>query len=207
MLIRDAVIGTMLLALPAAAQPNFDQCGEIVAGAECALFRADGGGRYVVADLGNFEVGDRVQVLGELNENCATTCQEGDGCVTAVRVTYCDEAIAACGKLVQGVECALFEDDRGFLLAIDRTDGFAVDDRVHITGRFEASCASICHQQSGCVEVESIVPAADDGTCRAPAGSPLCGGVSLGLASIGLIGFAATPRRRFSASAAFVRAA
>ena len=55
--------------------------GTLVQGAECVLFEADVGGLYVLDNLGDFEVGDRVYVMGGLDPNCVSICMEGDGCI------------------------------------------------------------------------------------------------------------------------------
>lgn len=59
----------------------FNKCGRLVQGVTCILFKPKGGGLFVVENLGGFGVGDRVHVVGCLNPDCATVCQQGDGCV------------------------------------------------------------------------------------------------------------------------------
>lgn len=60
---------------------NFERCGVLVQGAECVLFLADGGGLYELDNLGDFKVGNRVQVRGQLEPHCSSYCMQGDGCI------------------------------------------------------------------------------------------------------------------------------
>ena len=55
--------------------------GTLVQGDECVLFQADIGGLYVLDNLGEFGVGDRVYVMGGFDPNCVSICMEGDGCI------------------------------------------------------------------------------------------------------------------------------
>jgi hypothetical protein len=67
----------------------FEGCGELVRGAECVLFSADGGGLYTLDNHGGFEVGDRVFVRGALVVPCFTPCLQGDGCVQLNEIEAC----------------------------------------------------------------------------------------------------------------------
>ncbi len=58
-----------------------DACGVLVRGAECTLV-ATPIGEVVVQNLGNFEVGDFVRIIGCFDPECVTFCQQGVGCVT-----------------------------------------------------------------------------------------------------------------------------
>ena len=60
---------------------NFEGCGVLVQGVECVLFLADAGGLYVLDNLWDFRVGDRVRVRGQLSSPCFTFCMQGDGCI------------------------------------------------------------------------------------------------------------------------------
>ncbi len=168
----------------AAAQDSIDECGWLVAGAECVLFETPDGRRFIPSERGSFEVGDRVRIAGEIDPDCVSTCQEGDGCLRVTRVTHCDGEITACGTLVQGVECVLFQDDRGTLFALDDQAGFRVGDRVRVSGTFTTDRASICQQESGTITHATLSRAAP-GACDD--GSPICalagGALSLFLAA------------------------
>ena len=184
-----AMVAAVLLGAGRAAAQDFDECGVLVQDVECVLFRATNGQQFLLDDVGEFEVGDEVRVIGVKDLACLTTCQNVSGCVAVARIGYCDGQIAACGTLVQGGECVLFEDDKGFLFQVDNTGAFRVGDRVRIRGEFEQDCVTICQQVSGCVRDNTITAATGD--CDDPGGSPVCPTASLAmitLAAAGLLG-------------------
>lgn len=182
----------------AARADSVDLCGELTAGVECTLFKTGDGRLYVLDDAGKFVVGDRVRVIGERDDDCVSICMQGNGCITVASITYCDdEQITACGKLVDGVECILFEDDKGFLFAIDETGGFSVGDRVQVTGRFESDCISVCIQTTGCIRQNTIRAGAADGSCPDGGGSIVCPAAAAGL--LALSGAGLLRRRNFNA--------
>ncbi len=79
--------------------PDFDACGLLVRGAECVLFEG-GGGRYVLSSFDDdFTIGDLVRVVGTLDENCATICSDGDGCIRGARLF--DPFIFPCGTPIE----------------------------------------------------------------------------------------------------------
>lgn len=82
---------------PAAGE--FDACGRLVQGAECVLFEGGGGTYYVVGDFSRFRVGDAVRIIGELNPDCVSFCQEGDGCIGNAELF--DPALFPCGTPVR----------------------------------------------------------------------------------------------------------
>lgn len=98
----NVLIVAAFAAAPALAQlsdePDFDACGVLVQGAECVLFTG-GGGSFVLSDYANFKIGDLVRVIGTLDENCITICQEGDGCIRGAEVF--DPAVFPCGTPVR----------------------------------------------------------------------------------------------------------
>lgn len=71
-----------------------DACGVLVRGTECVLFEG-GGGRYVLSNAGDYRVGDLVRVVGTVDPDCITICQEGDGCIRGA-VVY-DPTVYPCG--------------------------------------------------------------------------------------------------------------
>jgi hypothetical protein len=177
-----------ILIASAAHPDSVEICGTLVRGVECALLEATDGERYVLDDPGEFVVGDSVRVIGERDRDCVSICQEGDGCIAVAYVSYCDgDTIKACGKLVAGIECVLFEDDRGFLFPLENRGSFEPGDRVRVVGRFSRECATICQQSTGCIEDNQIEAAPADGTCTGDDnnddedGSPACPAVSIGL--------------------------
>ncbi len=76
------------------AQTAIDACGVLVRGSKCVLFEG-AGGKYYIPDTGRFQVGDAVRVVGTLDRNCVTICQEGDGCIRGA-VLY-DPNVLPCG--------------------------------------------------------------------------------------------------------------
>lgn len=188
------LMGLNLLAASAAAQLNYDSCGRLVRSGDCVVFRGENGARFVLDDYGDFEAGDDVRVIGQLRFDCLTICQNVAGCIEVSQIIYCDGPVKLCGRLVQGVECVLFEDDKGFLFAIDRRDSFLVGERVRIEGEFTQDCFTICQQTDGCVTVSSIRAGAPGGSCED--GSFVCPAASLGLvAAASAVGLARVGRR------------
>lgn len=79
--------------------PDFDACGLLVRGAKCVLFEG-GGGRYVLSNYDDdFGVGDLVRVVGTLDENCATICSDGDGCIRGA--VLFDPFVFPCGTPIE----------------------------------------------------------------------------------------------------------
>lgn len=176
------------IACPAPAQ-NVDACGTLIQGTECVLFESNEGGRFVLDDRGQFEVGDEVRVIGELDEGCVSVCQEGEGCIAVASITHCDGDVTICGTLVDGVTCLLLEDDQGFLLAIENQGPFEVGDRVQVNGQFDGGCVTVCQQVTGCVQDNTIRAAPADGPCDPP-GSIICPAAGLALLGAGVFGLA-----------------
>lgn len=96
------IAATAAPALAQTSQPtntDFDSCGVLIRGTECVLFQGAGGKYFVEGDFSHFKVGDSVRVVGELNANCITICQEIDGCVGNAEVF--DPLLFPCGTPVQ----------------------------------------------------------------------------------------------------------
>lgn len=185
----STLVVLLMLGAGGVAAQDFDECGVLVQDVECVLFRATNGQQFLLDDVGEFEVGDEVRVTGVKDVACLTTCQNVSGCVEVVRIGYCDGEVAACGTLVQGVECVLFEDDKGFLFQVENTGAFRVGDRVRIRGQFEQDCVTICQQVQGCFR-DNTITAASPGSCDDSGGSPVCPAASLAaitLAAAGLL--------------------
>ncbi len=166
------VLALITLISPASAQSDFESCGTLVTGVECVLFRADSNDQsYVIANRASFVAGDRVRVVGRLDAACVSACQQGGGCIEENTIEACPPEVDACGVLIQGVECALFQPDgelRTYVLEI--LGEFKVGDRVHVTGTRDSSCLTICGQSSGCI-VDNTISTADE-TC--PPATPVC---------------------------------
>jgi hypothetical protein len=193
----------LLAAAAAGQESNFDQCGDLVRGAECVLLRADDESLWVLDDRGEFDVGDRVHVIGEADANCVSTCQEGDGCVTVASIRHCDGAFVECGTLVQGVECVLFESDTNFLFAVENLGDFDVGDRVRVAGTLEGDCVTACLQTHGCISENTIAPASAAGGCDDGAAPPpiVCPTAAGGLVALGALGLIRTRRAARSGAA------
>jgi len=74
---------------------DFDACGVLAVGNGCILFEG-GGGTYVLPDAGGFDFGDAVRVVGTLDPECITICDEADGCIRGAAVY--DPAFYPCGS-------------------------------------------------------------------------------------------------------------
>ena len=71
---------------------EIDNCGKLIAGAECPLFQADGAlGTYVLDQYGGFTVGARVRVSGQIRTDCISTCMQGNGCIHVTQISACTE--------------------------------------------------------------------------------------------------------------------
>jgi hypothetical protein len=122
---------------------DFDDCGFLVQGLECVLFRADSGALYSMKNLGAFVPGDRVHVTGKVSEFCTDRCLEATGCVADNTIEPCP--LDACGRLAPGPEnCVVFVTDDGQEYVLENFGDFVVGDRVHVTGLVRQGCNSIC---------------------------------------------------------------
>lgn len=74
---------------------TIDECGVLVRVGSCVLFEG-AGGRFVLADYGDYREGDLVRVVGTVDENCITICSEADGCVRGAEVF--DPLVFPCGE-------------------------------------------------------------------------------------------------------------
>lgn len=176
----------------ARAATYFDSCGELVEGTECVLFQDfRDNALYVVENLGSFDVGDVVSVVGIYDPNCVTTCQEGTGCIRDNTIVECD-TFTATGTLVAGTECTLFvDDDTDKEYVLDNLGAFEVGDRVFVTGDRDPNCVTACGEGSGCIKNNTITAAENP-----PWFEALCPLSSLGLTSLALAGYAQSRRRR-----------
>lgn len=77
-----------------------DACGVLVRGADCVLFEGSGG-RFYIADYGNFRVGDAVRVVGTADPTCITICRDADGCIRGA--TLYNPAVYPCGTAIPSI--------------------------------------------------------------------------------------------------------
>ena len=94
----------------------------------------------------------------------------------------------ACGTLVRGVECVLFEGGGGCYVLSDYA-GFKVGDAVRVIGTLDKACVTICQEADGCIRgAEVFSPAVF------PCGTPVsvefdpCSGLSSALLGLPLLG-------------------
>ena len=85
-------------------QQEIDACGTLVQVGRCVLF-SGAGGNYVLADYGDFKLGDAVRVIGTISTDCTSICAEADGCIQGA-VVY-DPAIVPCGTPIADLETDL----------------------------------------------------------------------------------------------------
>ena len=105
----------------------------------------------------------------------------------------------ACGTLVRGAECVLFEGGGGRYVLSDYA-GFKIGDAVRVIGTLDEACITICQEGDGCIRgAEVFSPAVF------PCGTPVsvefdpCSGLSSALLALPLLGMRFC-RRRTSAS-------
>ena len=65
------------------------ECGQLIQGVGCTLFQSDSGGLFQIAEIGEFDVGDRVSVAGRVDPECVTVCLQGDGCLDVLALLPC----------------------------------------------------------------------------------------------------------------------
>ncbi len=196
----------------AAAQERlpFDECGTLVSGVECPLFRIADGSEYLLNETGDFEIGQRLRIRGFTEPDCVTFCQQGQGCVRVVSISYCDETLTVCGELVRQQACTMLLDDRGFLLVPDNLGTAQVGDRVRVRGRFDSTCPTVCPANDGCV-LDNTIELAGDEPCRKQNDdndddvSRICELASAVLMSVSALGLVGTVRRSASRPSACSR--
>lgn len=71
--------------------------------------------------------------------------------------------IDACGTLVQGAECVLFEGDGGRFVLSDY-GRFKVGDAVRVVGTVNPNCVTICGEGDGCIQ-DALVYAPEQFPC------------------------------------------
>ena len=109
---RSAIVAALSIAavhgaLAQTTQPSnqeIDACGTLVQVGRCVLF-SGAGGNYVLADYGDFKLGDAVRVVGTISTDCQNICAEADGCIQGA-VVY-DPAIVPCGTPIADLETDL----------------------------------------------------------------------------------------------------
>ncbi len=107
--------------------------------------------------------------------------------------------IDACGRLVRGVECVLFETGgRRYFLA--DYGGFRVGDEVRVVGTVNPDCLTICGEGDGCVQGAVVYDPAvfPCGTDLPDFPGDICAAAATGLAGLAAGGMYLSGRRRFA---------
>lgn len=134
----------------------FSGCGELnVVTQGCYHFLADCGTEFGIWNPGNFNLGDRVWVLG-------TVDLDAEFCFPLVDLPHIPdnkigECFNECGELVQGTPCVLLQTDSGGLYEVGNLGDFQVGDRVRVIGGL-ISDGSFCQQGDGQIFGNSIEP-------------------------------------------------
>ncbi|MCK5126966.1 MAG: T9SS type A sorting domain-containing protein [candidate division Zixibacteria bacterium] len=173
--VADTACATMIVTV--GDMPGFpiDVCGILMQGENCVLFAPACNERdiFVLSDYGEFQVGDTVRVVGEMDMDCQTECVGAMGCITTETIESCggwmpDIPFEDCGVLVQGTDCVLFSpfiqqhypaDSTGFeslLVVLDEYGTFVVGDTVFVSGQFHPNCETTCSDAMGCIKDNDI---------------------------------------------------
>lgn len=67
----------------------YNDCGTFVPGVTCPiLFQDSANLKWVLSNLGGFQLGDNVRVIGAADPGCITFCQQG-GCISVTSIAMC----------------------------------------------------------------------------------------------------------------------
>jgi len=140
----------------------FEGCGVLVQAVECVLFQADTGGLYVLDNIGNFQVGDRVWVLGAMDQDCITICMEGDGCIKDNFIFACSQECEVgkpeLNKYYIPYESTIEPNAPGYALPLDLN---TVDNYAAMNSKFNLAGAAQLLEQNGFVIIEYDFQVAD----------------------------------------------
>ncbi len=104
-------------------------------------------------------LGDNTTCPTDPNQICGLPCDPA--CPSGLL------CFAGCGVLVQGSECVLFRADVGAVFLLGTHGGFAVGDRVRVSGCVDPMCMTTCQEGNGCIAENTI------STC-----ARICGGIA-----------------------------
>lgn len=161
---------TLAVGSGALAASAIDACGQLEQSGACVLFRANGL-LYQLNTNGAFIAGDAVRVIGSIQESCNSPCSGVAGCVIVGEITYCDGPVSIVGTLTATSGCTILADERGQLIQIDNVGGFALGDRVIVSGEFNRRCEPRCSGIRRCIRSNSIVAAPLPPPSPPPAGN------------------------------------
>jgi len=144
-------------------------CGPVATGACCFPTPGTNGFacRVTTADdclaTGGEYLGDNTECPADPSLPCVTPCDPP--CASG------QECFAGCGTISMGVEgCLVFMTDSGLVLVLADPAGFAVGDRVFITGCIDTNANTTCQQGVGVLFVQQVRPC--EQTCGGIAGIP-----------------------------------
>lgn len=140
----------------AVAQPVqlIEDCGVLTPGPQsCVLFTTDGGQSFAVNGELPGDLFDRVWITGT-HEPGDVDCFPAE--IPVLNVLSGGACFAECGRLVQGVECVLFQADAGGTYTVANLGAYGVGDRVYIRGALDPTCITFCSPTGGCVHDNTI---------------------------------------------------
>ena len=154
------MVALLLGASTVQAQQDFIGCGRLIQGVSCVLFETPSGQQYLLDNVGPFQVGDDVLVIGTL-DGCFSICLQGDGCIMQNTIEPCPP-FSGCGELVDGgLGCLILDaDDGNDYELIGDPLGFQPGDIVSIDGIVDEFCTISCGgvATNGCLLFDSIGP-------------------------------------------------
>jgi hypothetical protein len=157
--IRGFCVGLSLLTgIGASASTAIDACGQLEQSGACVLFRANGA-LYQLNTTAAFIAGDAVRVIGSIQDSCNSTCPGVAGCVFVGEITYCDGPVSIVGTLTATSGCTILADERDQLIQLDNVGGFALGERVIVSGEFNRRCEPRCSGIRRCMRNNSVVAA------------------------------------------------
>ena len=90
------------------------------------------------------------------SKSCTIETGAGECAYVSCRGDGCAPAFDDCGRLVQGMECVLFDSDHFGLYVLDEYGSYSVGDYVRVVGDLDPYCYTICMQGDGCIWVDTI---------------------------------------------------
>ena len=128
---------------------------------ECIVFQGDSGNTYGINNIGKFEVGDRVRVIGTTGAPCLETCGELAGCIEGNLIQGCDAIFDECGTVTvfgdEQQQCIGFQSDSGLDYFIDNLGSFKIGDQVRVTSNLIGDpCETLCHKFEACLHLNTI---------------------------------------------------
>ena len=163
LLFAALLLGTPLSLLAANAGDPVATCGTITGNASCPTFQPDGGGLYLINDLGGFPAGTRVYIEGSFGSPCNEICLLliPAPCVLVKVIRACDpppETFEGCGTINGGEGCPTFLADTGTIYFLSDLGGLEPGTRTYVRGVFGNTCTPLCDLAAECIDVASLVP-------------------------------------------------